>query len=555
MIGRYNQYLISFACIAILALFILFPVLETFIQSVRIETGEITLAAYLITLQSQRFIDLISNSLLLALTVTALSLFLALPISLFVERFNFVGRRLCELLILAPLILPPFVGAIGIRRLFSRYGPINLTLLDVGIIKTPIDWLGDLAIPGAVVVQVFHLYPIIYIMLRSSLSRMDISIEEAAYTLGASSIRSFIAIVIPLLRPAILSGCSTVFVWSLTDIGTPLIFDLRDLLPVEIFAYAYDQSHSLIGSTLVCILLVITILSALLSYRSTDRYATSISGRSSYQNRRKELPLNRAFIGAALLFLVTIIGIVPHIGIAISAITESWYMTKLPTKISVSAFGQITSHPLTALSIKHSLIYSLGSTFIDLVLGGTIAWLLARSSIKTKSLLNILSSLPLAVPGIILAFSYLGAFADTILDPRKDPTAILVIGYAIRRLPLMVRSAYVGLNQIPITFEESAANLGARFLTIARKILLPLAFPHLISGIIICFCFSILEVSESLILAMKEEDYPVTKAMYTLLSRPDGVSVASALGISLMLLMLVGYILSNFITNSRKDLR
>ena len=115
---------------------------------------------------------------------------------------------------------------------------------------------------------------------------------------------------------------------------------------------------------------------------------------------------------------------------------------------------------------------------------------------------------------------------------------LLVIAYAIRRLPYMVRAAVAGFQQTSVALEEASMNLGASPLRTLRKITLPLVMANLVAGGTLAFSFAMLEVSDSLILATKERFYPITKAMYALALRiADGPYVASAMGVIGMLIL------------------
>jgi iron(III) transport system permease protein len=125
----------------------------------------------------------------------------------------------------------------------------------------------------------------------------------------------------------------------------------------------------------------------------------------------------------------------------------------------------------------------------------------------------------------------LGGLFDVVgADP--NPVLLLVIAYAVRRLPYVVRATVSGLQQTSGDLEEAAANLGASTLTTVRRIVVPLITANLIAGALLAFSFSMLEVSDSLILAQRERFYPITKAIYTFSERlGDGYAIASAMGV------------------------
>ena len=153
-------------------------------------------------------------------------------------------------------------------------------------------------------------------------------------------------------------------------------------------------------------------------------------------------------------------------------------------------------------------------------------------------MLDASAMLPLALPGLVLAFGYATSFASTPLSARENPMPLLVIAYAVRRLPYMLRAAYAGFQQTSVTLEEASLNLGASSWRTIRKISLPLILANLVAGSILAFAFAMLEVSDSLILAMREQHYPITKAIWALAQRlRDGPYIASAMGVLSMFLL------------------
>ena len=151
----------------------------------------------------------------------------------------------------------------------------------------------------------------------------------------------------------------------------------------------------------------------------------------------------------------------------------------------------------------------------------------------------------LAIPGIVLAFGYVTGFSKTLLDPRVNPTILLIIAYAVRRLPYMVRSAAAGLQQTSEVLEEASLNLGASPAMTLRRIVLPLVAANIIAGAILCFSFAMLEVSDSIILAMKENFYPITKAILEIQQEPThGIYVACALGVLGMVLLTISLLVA-----------
>ena len=206
-------------------------------------------------------------------------------------------------------------------------------------------------------------------------------------------------------------------------------------------------------------------------------------------------------------------------------------------------YGEALSHPLVVPSIQNSLIYATGSTILDLILGTAIAWVIVRSTIRGRAILDAMMMLPLAVPGLVLAFGYIavtqkGEPLHWLVGDAHNPLFLLIVAYAVRRLPYVVRAAVAGLQQSNITLEEAAQSLGATPARTIRRIAIPLIGANLVAGGILAFAFAMLEVSDSLILAQQAEHFPVTKAIYSLLSTlGNGHELASALGVWAMIFL------------------
>jgi iron(III) transport system permease protein len=215
----------------------------------------------------------------------------------------------------------------------------------------------------------------------------------------------------------------------------------------------------------------------------------------------------------------------------------------VPHEWTLSHYQEALGHPLVVPSIQNSLLYASGSMILDLVLGLAIAWVVVRSTIRGRALLDALVMLPLAVPGLVLAFGFLalaqeGRAFHLLVGAGENPTLLLIIAYAVRRLPYVVRAAVAGLEQSNVMLEEAALSLGATPLRMMRRIALPLLAANLIAGGILAFAFAMLEVSDSLILAQQAEHYPITKAIYALLSTlGNGHELAAALGVWAMVFL------------------
>ena len=490
----------------------------------------------------------ILNSVNLGLAVTLVTTIISLPMAAVMARHEFRGKALLNGLVLVPMVLPPFVGAVGMRQMFARFGSVNLWLLDLGLIDQPIDWLGG-GMLGVVIMEVLHLYPIMFLNVPAALANVDPSLEEAARGVGAGRVSLFRRITFPLMLPGYFAGAVIVFIWAFTDLGTPLVFEYRQVVPVQIFDMLSDVHENPMGYALVVLMLVMTLVFFGLARNFMSGHAMMsrghVTGASSPLSRPATIATHVAFLG------ITILALIPHFSVILTSIADRWYMTPLPSLYTSKYYAMVFDHELTTTSIRNSLGLSAISTALDVVIGIWIAYLLTRTRIPGRQVLDSLAMLPLAVPGIIIAFGYVGTFSGTFLDARNNPVPLLIIAYAVRRLPYMVRAAYAGFQQTSVSLEEAAQNVGASPARSIRRITIPLIFANLVAGGILCFSFAMLEVSDSLILAFEQRYYPITKAIYNLMTRPDGPFIASAMGVIGMALLMAGLLIAGRVLGRR----
>jgi len=556
---------VSLATLAVFfLLFLVYPVLYVLKGSVMWQ-GKWTSSFFTLSLDNPVLRGAIVNSLLLGLTVTIVTTLVSLPLAMVTVRRDFPGKRWLTALILLPMILPPFVGAIGMKQMFARMGSINLLLgkifwgvtwllSELGLMSGPwempmVEWLGASGFWGVVVLETLHLYPIMYLNVAASLASVDHSCEEAGYNLGASRWNVFRRITFPLMLPGYFAGASIVFIWAFTDLGTPLILRFRQVVPIQIFEMVSDVNRNPMGFALVVMVLTVTVL-AFVAARAFVRgrlHSVATKGGTAAVARRAT-PWGSFFI---LLFILTLtfVAVIPHIAVVLSSVTTpgGWQGTVLPTELTVEHYRTLLTPPVPGttpaaiVGLRNSLIYSSLATAGAVILGVLIAYLLTRERFAGKTVLDTTVMVPLALPGIILAFGYLACFHRGVLNPMTNPAPLLVISYIVRRMPYMVRAAVAGFQHVSRELEEASINLGARPFATLRRITIPLVLANLIAGAILTFVFSMFEVSQSLVLAQKPTFYPISRVLYRLFGRlADGPYLASAMGVIGMVVLAAG---------------
>ncbi len=534
------------ALLAILAVFfgafLIYPLGYVLVKAFYDENGHVTGQFIWLLVSDPQKWSVVLNSLNLGIAVTVATTLLALPLAYVMTRYTFRWKGILSGLVLVPMVLPPFVAAVGMKQMFARFGSINLLLMKFGLIHQPIDWFIGGGMLGVIILEVLHLYPIMYLNVAAAMANIDPSLEEAGRNVGASGFTLFRRITFPLMLPGYFAGATIVFIWAFTDLGTPLIFEYRQVVPVQIFD-KLDNINDPTGYALVLLMIVMTVGFFLLTKSVVGGKRYEMLARGHVASGAKPAS-RRLAIGLYVgLLSLTAVAVIPHLSVLLMSFNDRWFMSVLPSSYTLKHYADVFGHKTTGPSIVNSLYLSGAATFVDVLLGIAIAYLLARTRIPGRNVIDAVTMLPLAVPGVIVAFGYLTGFSQTILNARVNPIPLLIIGYSVRRLPYMVRTAYAGLQQTSVTLEEAAHNVGAGPMKTLWRITMPLVFANLIAGGILCFSFAMLEVSDSLILASEEKFYPITRAIYSLSQRlPDGPYIASAMGVLAMILLAVSLI-------------
>ena len=518
--------------------FFLFPVVMVIGEAFVDKEGGFTSAYVVQVFDNPVYLEGLWNALLLGVTSTFVALLIAFPLALFTHRYRFPLKGPLSALILVPLVLPPFVGAVGVKQMLGVKGALNAFLEKIGMMDpaAPIDWLGEGRFWGIVIMNALHLYPILYMNIAASLAHLDPAMEEAAQNLGCSPWRRLRRITMPLTMPGIFAGGAIVFIWSFTELGVPLVFDYSRVAPVQIYDGLKDLESNPFPYALVAVMLVISSAVFLLSKAFLGRSRLGTAPRPKGRQAEKVLRGGKGWLLTALFLGVFLFASLPHLGVILLSVATDWYGTILPEQLTGAHYDEALGHPLVVPSIQNSLLYASGAMLVDLLLGLAIAWVIVRSTIRGRALLDALVMLPLAVPGLVLAFGYLalaqeGRAFSFLVGANGNPVILLVIAYAVRRLPYVVRAAVAGLQQSNVTLEEAALSLGATPMRMMRRIALPLLSANLLAGGILAFAFAMLEVSDSLILAQQAEHFPITKAIYALLNTlGNGYELASGCG-------------------------
>ena len=542
------QYGVMALLLFVLTSFILYPVLRVLWISLSDDQGNLTLLHFLNFFRRPLFRESLWNTLWSGVLVVAFSAVLALPLAYLLARYEFRGKLLLQTAATLPLVIPPFVGAVALQLILGRSGMVNLVLMDW--FDTSIPFMEGLT--GVVLVQTLHFFPFILLNTVVSLSNIDASLEEAAQNLGCRGFRLFRRVTLPLMLPGFIAGALLTFIRAIDDLGTPLMLNYKNLLAPQAYLRITTIGMDDVDGYVVCVVLVILSLASLLAarkYLSLAEYATvQRSAPIAHKLQGKTLAL--VWLAITLILGVSLL---PHIGILILSLSKVWSFTLLPTIYTLGNYDEILFR--VPHFVLNTLLYTLLAAALDIVLGAATAYLLLRSRVAGKNLLDAIATMPLAIPGVVLAVGYLRVFHGWDFPGAGGPLTsswfILVIAYTMRRLPYTVRACYAALQQVHISLEESAQNLGANRLRTFMRITLPMIAGGVVAGGLIAFVTSCVELASTIMLVPRIELGPISYGIYLYMQSPLGRGAGAALGVVAILLVSLGTYLTHRIFGGR----
>jgi ABC-type Fe3+ transport system permease subunit len=502
-------------------------------------------------------LGVVPNSLFVASLTTIFSSIIGFILALVFARYKFRGSNFMRIALLVPLLSTPFVGAIGLKRMIIADGVLNtLFYRYLHLIPFRVE-ISDIS--AMILVQTLLFYPIVFLNAYTAIVNIDPTMEEQAENLGGSGFRLFRSVTLPLATPGLEAGALLVFILSLEDLGTPIVFVgtlAQKVLTYQVFQRMFTPA-GYISEEATALALLLLIISAVIfivirKYVSLKRYAMLTKGGIWRPRTRKISPQTTVVIYAfctALLF----VALLPHMGVILLAFAGQWGAGLLPDYFTLNNFHYIFSDKLTLQSIINSLSYSAVATVVIILLGVSAAYLVSRKKVTGMAALDTLITIPIAIPGIVVSTGLFLIFLPTFLSPIATAAPLLIMSYTVRKFPFTVRAVFSGLEQTDKALEEAAVSVGASRARTFFSITMPLVFLNVLGGSMLSFIYSMSEVSTSIVIgAANPSTAPMTFKMYeTYYALGGGTFPAAAMGFILMILQLVMIIGSNIILRRR----
>ena len=538
--GRWAQVRLPAAGVGIGVALIAGPFLATVIRSSLVWTGDsvhVSFGNFVNLFTDPRIGDAALNTLIAGVCTTALSLVLGFTLAFLVCRTDMPGRRWLETANLVPFFLSPYVGAISWIYLLAPHGGLFSTLAQrwwgVGM-----EWLNIYSVTGVIFVLTLFYTPYVYLFVIPPLREMDAAFEDAARVHGASFWYTIRHITLPLVLPSLLSAALIVFVTSAGLFDVPLaLASPRGIrfMPTEIYAMVQYPTDLGKAAAFGIVVLTVTILLTLWQRRFlAGRRFDTITGKG-YRPRLIRLRWP-GLIGALTLEFLYVGGgvLLPLMALLMVSFSRLWTGRFLWRTATFGNFDYILrAYDLTRIAIGNSLFLAIVGASLGVCLAVLQGYYLTRGNPRWRTLAEVLLSLPLGIPGIILGLGFLILGLRT---PLYGTLAIILIAYIARFLPFAARGVTAMFLAISPELEQSARTSGATWRQTMRYIVLPLLKPSLVAAWLMLFVIFIRELGATILLYAQGTE-TISVAMVVLAERSSGYVAALAV-VQLILLLL-----------------
>ena len=479
-------------------MFILYPLAILLVDSAYSD-GHVTLDIFKRVLAMPTFTRAITNTLKVGFVVGILSTLIGLLFA-YVEvyvRMNKAVGGLFKVVSMLPVVSPPFVLSLSMIMLFGKAGLITRFLLGIYDNNVYGYW-------GIVIVQTLTFFPVCYMMMKGLLKNIDPSLEEAARDMGASRMKVFTSVTLPLLLPGLGNAFLVTFIESIADFANPMIIGgnyntLATTIYLQITSGYERENATAMAVVLLCITLAMF---AVQKYYLESKTAATLTGKASrarmlIEDKSVTIPLT------ILCALAAIFVIGMYVCVPIGALFPTWGYKLTP--LTFKWFQQVFTKYHGLKAFKDSFVLSLIASPITALLSMIISYLVVKRQFKAKGFIEAVSMLAMAVPGTVLGVGYIrgysqGLFHTGALSFLYNSAAILIIVFVVRSLPTGTRSGISALRQIDKSIEESAYDMGADSFKVFMTVTLPLIKDSFLSGLVTAFVRSITAISAIILL-------------------------------------------------------
>lgn len=534
MLSRRGALLLFVPVLLVLLGYVLYPSLRMFILGIDAQQYADLFSSW----RSANVRALVNSVWISVLTVLGAGI-LGTALAYCFFRFDVPLRRTMMILAALPLALPPLVGVLAFLFLYGESGLLPRSLQTLfGLDEVPFSFEGLWAVW---LVHVYTMYVYFYLFVTAALQGVNGSLLEASMDLGASSWTTFRRVLLPLLRPALISASLLVFMISMASFTAPLLFaGTEPFLTLQIYNYKTngDLALSATVSTVLTAICLLFLLVLEVSRRPRDVGAAKGTAPPPLPVRggwARALAL--ASILVLLLFLLLPIATVVLISFAQEG---SWTYQIFPERYTLQNYGALLRDPNVLDPILNSLRMAGLATLGNVLFGVAAALTIVKTRLPGRNLVRLLAVLPFAIPGTVIAVNLIVTFNE-----RSPLTAgeilvgtfwILPLAYFIRHIPFVVRSTMAALETYDDRLTEASSDLGASYGTTFRRVMLPLIAPGILAGTLLTFVTALGEFVSSIMLYV----YSNRPISVEILSQLRLYDFGAAAAYSVFLMILIG---------------
>ena len=516
--------------IAALLLLVAFPLLKLLLVSLHTRSGAWTLTNYAAAYGRARYVESLTNSLLLATETAAISVVFAVPMAWAVSRTNMPAKTLTWVLVLGSFILPPYLGAIGwILLAGPNSGFINLVWRWASGATGPL--VNVYTFHGLAFVMAFQSFPLVFIFVRSALDLVSSEMEDAANILGANTWVAMRKVTLPLVAPSILGGAIIVFLETVALFGTPAIIGIPARINTattqlwQFFEYPVRvEVAAAYAMPLLAITLVMVGAQRMMQHR---RGFVSQTGKGG-ERRPIQLGVGRWVLLGWCLFVGAVSVVMPALVLIEASFARAWGRGLSLANLTLGNYRfLIFEHDRALSTIWNTLWFSAASATIAVLLALLVAYIVNRRLVRFGAALGFLAMAPFVIPGIVMAIGFYAAFAAPPFA-LYGTSAIIILAFTARFLPIAYANSASAMGTLHPEMEEAARILGCGRLQTIARITVPLLRKSLLGGWLIVFIVATRELSAAIFLVG-----PNTRTMAVLLydlSEAGNFEVLAALG-------------------------
>ncbi len=445
------------------------------------------------------------NSLIACGGGTIVAVIIGLSFAWVVVRTNTPCKQLIASAGILPLFVPPLVAGVAWSILGSpKTGLINLLAAKAGI---PIH-IDLYTMPGMIFVFGIYYAPYVYMFTAAALRNMDPSLEEAAEISGASAARTMATVTFPLILPAIVSGMLLSFVVMLGIYGVPAVLGTpANISVLTTYIFALTAWSPPLYNTAAAVAVILMIVTGCLVWMQqkvlSGRSYTTVAGKAFRPRPLNLGPWRFLTLALAMVYLLVVV-VLPSIALFIAAFRKFLFIRDIPSLFDAKQYGwqhfiKMFDNPLTITSIVNSMKVGV----ITAVVGGTLAFAIGytvtRSRAPARRTIDIITTIPVAIPGLVIGVAYLWAWIGVPFG-LYGTLWILALAFVARFMPDTVKALSTSLMQIHRELEEAAWICGRGTVGTITSIVLPLARPGVVAAMTLLFILAVRELGSSLFL-------------------------------------------------------